>query len=107
MDHALEWRSRRSFQYFLTDFEVEIESAVINNYSANFEDYLNEYITLYGTQYIKTYSCIIANISNYAKDNIASAAVLLNLTPFILVSLGSNITELVLIASNVQFWQYC
>jgi hypothetical protein len=42
----------------------------------------------------------MANISNYAKDNIASAAVLLGLTPFILASLGSNTTELALIASR-------
>jgi hypothetical protein len=55
---------------------------------------------LYGTQYIGIYSCIMANTSNYAKDNMASAAVLLDFTPFILVSLGSNMTELVLIVSR-------
>lgn len=100
VDHALGWRNRRSFQHFFTDVEVEIESAVINNYSAIFEDYLNEHITLYGTQCVRMYSYIMANISNYAKDNMASAAVLLGLTPFILASLGSNATELALIASR-------
>jgi hypothetical protein len=99
-DHALGWRSRRSFQHFFTDVEGEIESAIINNCSAIFEDYLNEHITLYGTQCVRMYSCIMANISNYAKDNMASAAVLLGLTPFILASLGSNTTELALIASR-------
>jgi hypothetical protein len=100
VDHALGWRSRRSFQHFFTDVEVEIESAVINNCSAIFEDYLNEHITLYGTQCVGMYSCIMANISNYANDNMASAAVLLGFIPFILASLGSITIELALIASR-------
>ncbi|PMD16235.1 hypothetical protein NA56DRAFT_753326 [Hyaloscypha hepaticicola] len=100
VDHALGWRSRRSSQHFFTDVEVEIESAVINNCSAIFEDYLNEHITLYGTQCVGMYSCIMANISNYANDNMASAAVLLGFIPFILASLGSNTIELALIASR-------
>jgi hypothetical protein len=100
VDHVLAWRSRRLFQHLFADVEVEIENAITNNCSHIMQDYLHEHITIYGHQCVKMYSCIMANIPNYAKDNMASAAVLLGLTPFILASLGSNTTELALIASR-------
>lgn len=84
----------------LPDVQAEIESAIVNNCSDIFQDYLNEHITLYGHQCVRMYSCIMSNIPNYARDNMASAAVLLGLTPFILASLGSNTTELALISSK-------
>jgi hypothetical protein len=100
IDHVFGRRSRRSFQHFFADVEVEIENAIARNCSNILEDYLNEHITIYGRQCVIMYSCIMDNISNYAKDNMASAAVLLGLTPFILALLGSNTTELALISSR-------
>jgi len=91
-------RTRRQFQHFYPDVREDIEAAIAANCSQEKKDYLAERITIYGPQCPILYSCIIDNIPSYKKDNMTSAAVLLGLTPFILALLGSNTTELALIA---------
>src|SRR4051812_39694146 len=99
-DQVLGWRTRRQFQHFYPDVEADIKQAIANHCTAALQDYLNEHVKVYGKQCPIMYSCIIDNIPAYAKDNMASAAVLLGLTPFILAALGSNTTELALISSR-------
>lgn len=94
------WRARESFRHFFPDVEVELSKAVTNNCSHVLQKYQNEHITLYGVYCVKTYSCIMNNVAEYTKANMASAAVLLGLTPTILTTLGSSTTELSLLSSH-------
>ena len=94
------WRARESFQHFFSDVEAELSKAVINNCSDLLRQYQHEHITFYGVYCVKTYSCIMNNVTEYTKANMASAAVLLGLTPTILAILGSNTTELSLLSSH-------
>jgi hypothetical protein len=94
------WRARESFQHFFSDVEAELSKAVINNCSDLLRQYQHEHITFYGVYCVKTYSCIMSNITEYTKANMASAAVLLGLTPTILATLGSSTTELSLLSSH-------
>jgi len=75
VDQVWGWRSRRSFQHFFTDVEVEIQNAIVNHCSDNLKNYLDEHTMLYGHQCVKMYSCIMANMFEYTKANMASAAV--------------------------------
>jgi hypothetical protein len=97
---ARAWRARESFQHFFPDVEVELSKAVTNHCSNVLHKYQNEHITLYGVYCVKTYSCIMNHVTEYTKANMASAAVLLGLTPTILTALGSSSAELSLLSSH-------
>jgi hypothetical protein len=97
---ALGWRARESFQHFFSDIEAELSKAVTNNCFNVLQKYQNEHVMLYGVYCVKTYSCIMSNITEYTKANMASASVLLGLTPGILATLGSSTTELSLLSSH-------
>jgi hypothetical protein len=99
-NQALGWRARESFQHFFSDIEAELSKAVTNNCSGVLQKYQNERIALYGVYCVKTYSCIMSNVTEYTKANMASAAVLLGLTPGILATLGSSTIELSLLSSH-------
>ena len=94
------WRARESFRHFFPDVEVELSKAVTNHCSDVLQKYQNEHITLYGVYCVKTYSSIMNHVAEYTKANMASAAVLLGLTPTILTTLGSRTTELSLLSSH-------
>jgi hypothetical protein len=87
-------RPRRSFQHWFPDVEVELSGIVANNCSKEFQEYLDEKIVQYGVHCVKTFNCIVSYCTEYTKANMASATVLLGLTPAILAALGSSTSEL-------------
>lgn len=93
-------RQRTAFQLFFPDVRTELEQALTQNCSDLFHSYENEHVRVYGKFCVKTFSCIMQNIPEYTKANMASAAVLLGLAPWILSTLGSSTTEMSLLSSR-------
>lgn len=93
-------RLRDSYQHFFPDVQTEVTKVLGQNCSSLFESYREEQVTLYGTYCVKTYSCILQNLSEYTKANMASATVLLGLTPWILSTMGSTTIEMSLLSSR-------
>ncbi len=87
-------RLRDSYQHFFPGDQAEITEALTQNCSSLFESYLQEEVILYGSYCVKTYSCILENTDQYIQANMASSAVLLDLTLWILNSLGSTTIEM-------------
>ena len=94
------WRERQSFEHFFPDVEAELSKAITDKCSGVVQKYRHEHVKLYSVYCVKAYSCIMNNVSEYTKANMASAAVLLGLTPTILTTLGSSNTELALLSSH-------
>lgn len=93
-------RQRTAFQHFFPDVRTELEQALAQNCSDLFHSYENEHVRVYGKFCVKTFSCVMQNIPEYTKANMASAAVLLGLAPWILSTLGSSTTEMSLLSSR-------
>lgn len=94
------YRPRISFQHWFPDVEAELSHIVANNCSTEFQEYLDERIVNYGVHCVKTFNCIVNCCTEYTKANMASAAVLLGLTPAILAALGSSTSELSRLAAR-------
>jgi hypothetical protein len=93
-------RLRESYQHFFPDLEVELTKIITQNCSALFQSYRQEQTLLYGTYCVKLYSCIIPNVSEYTKSNMATSGVLLGLSPWILSTIGSSTIEMSLLSSR-------
>ena len=94
------WRERQSFEHFFPDVEAELSKAVTDKCFDVVQKYRHEHVKLYSAYCTKAYSCSMNNVTEYTKANMASAAVLLGLTPTILTTLGSSTTELPLLSSH-------
>lgn len=77
IEPAFASRLHNSFKQFLPGFGPEISGIVRNKCLAQYQAYQNETLTVYGTQCVKTYSCIMAEVTEYTKANMQASAVLL------------------------------
>ncbi|KAH8594675.1 hypothetical protein B0O99DRAFT_687453 [Bisporella sp. PMI_857] len=97
------YRPRNSFKDFFPDVKKELQSAVVNNCSKEYQKYVDERINLYGEHCVKMFSCVMDVATEYTKANFASAGVLLGLTPTILATIGSSTPELALLSYRRPF----
>lgn len=91
-------RLRGAFQQFFPYSRQELQRIMSANCTEEYQAYRNETINLYGTACVKMYSCMMKEVSEYTKANMASSGVLLGLTPWILSTLGSTSAEISLLA---------